>query len=290
MSEPGRILVTGATGTVGSHLVRCLADLGVPVRAASRNPSTSGDTTGHVETARMDLREPMSTAAALEGVERLFLATPLEQDMAELAARVVDQARHAGLRQVVRLSAFGAGGRASTRLAAVHEQTEARLRESGLVWASLRANAFMQNFLTQFADSIRRADRFSACQADGRVSFIDARDVAAAAACLLTAQSPPAQACFELTGSQALSNDDVARVLSRVLGRRIRYVDMQPGETRAALRAHGMSAWLTDIVMELYALSAAGGASAVTSDVAKLLGRPPIAFETFVADHADAFR
>ncbi len=280
--------MTGATGTVGSVLARLLAENGTSVRAVSRRGLSSDPKAKGIDVRAVDLREPQAVAAALTGVQRLFLATPLEEDMAAVAARVVEQARRAGVRQVVRLSAFGAGGGA-TRLAAIHAQTEECLRRSGLAWVSLRPNAFMQNTIGEFAGSIRRHSRFHAPQGDGRVSVIDARDVAAVAARLLT-QSPPTTGCFDLTGPEALSNHDIASLLTQALGHPVDYLDTPPGETRATLLAAGASRWLTDIVMELYELSARGGAARVSSQVSELLGRPPIAFRQFAADHVDAFR
>jgi uncharacterized protein YbjT (DUF2867 family) len=147
----------------------------------------------------------------------------------------------------------------------------------------------MQNTVGQFAASIRQWSRFRACQGSGRVSVIDARDVAAVATVMLTGVPPPA-GCFELTGPEALSCDGIADVLTRVLGREVRYVDTEPGETRATLLAQGLCPWLTDIVMQLYDLSARGGVARVTSDVADVLGRPPASFEAFALDYADAFR
>ena len=288
MSEAETVLVTGATGTVGGVLARLLAHNGVAVRAVSRRGLSPDPKAKGIDARAVDLRDRQAVAAALTGVQRVFLATPLEEDMAAVAARVVEQACRAGVRQVVRLSAFGAGGGA-TRLAAIHTQTEECLRGSGIPWVCLRPNAFMQNIINNFADSIRRQSSFRAPQGDGRVSVIDARDIAAVAARMLT-QSPPTIGCFDLTGPEALSNHDIAGVLTRVLGRPIDYLDTPPGGTRAALRAAGLSRWLTDIVMELYELSARGGAARVSSQVSELLGRPPIAFRQFAADHADAFR
>ena len=288
VSEAGTVLVTGATGTVGSVLACLLAENGVAVRAVSRRGLSPVPTAKGIDARAVDLRDRQAVAAALIGVQRVFLATPLEEDMAAVAARVVEQARRAGVRQVVRLSALGAGG-GDTQLAAIHTQTEESLRRSGSPWVSLRPNAFMQNTISNFADSIRRHSSFRAPQGDGRVSVIDARDIAAVAARLLTL-SPPATGCFDLTGPEALSNHDIAGVLTRVLGRPVDYLDTPPGETRATLRAAGVSRWLTDIVMELYELSARGGAARVSSQVSEVLGRPPIAFRQFTADHADAFR
>ena len=278
MSAAGTVLVTGATGTVGGALVSLLANQGVAVRAVSRAGLAPDDVAGRVDATRVDLRDPRGVAEVLAGVDRLFLATPLEEDMAGVAARVVEQACQAGVRQVVRLSAFGAGGGASTRLAAIHEHTEECLRRTGIPWVFLRPNAFMQNTIGHFADSIRRYGSFRAPQGNGRVSAVDARDVAAVAARVLT-QSPPVSGCFDLTGPEALSNHDIAAILGRVLGREIHYLDTEPGETRATLLAQGLSVWLTDIVMELYDLSSRGGAARVSPDVAAVLGRAPTSFE-----------
>ncbi len=289
MSAPETVLVTGASGTVGSVLVSLLADRGVSVRAASRRGLLPDGLAGRVDAARVDLRDPRAVAKTLAGVDRLFLCTPLEEDMAGVAARVVAQACQAGVGQIVRLSAFGAGGGGKTRLAAIHEHTEECLRGAGVPWVFLRPNAFMQNTIGHFADSIRRYGSFRAPQGSGRVSAVDARDVAAVAARVLT-QSPPVNGCFDLTGSEALSNHDIAAALGRVLGREIRYFDTEPGETRATLLAQGLSPWLTDIIMELYDLSSRDGAARVSPDVAAVLGRAPTLFEAFAADCAFHFR
>lgn len=289
MRDSETVLVTGASGTVGSTLVSLLADQGVCVRAASRRgglPDRGGASALGVQ---VELRDPQSVAEALVGVDRVFLCTPLEEDMADVASRVVAQACQAGVRQIVRLSAFGAGAGGKTRLAAIHEETEECIRRAGVPWVFLRPNAFMQNTVAHFADSIRRFGTFRAPQGAGRVSAVDARDIAAVAAGVLT-RSPIDNACYDLTGDEALSNQDIAAIVGRLLGGEVEYVDTEPGETRATLLAQGLSQWLTDIVMELYDLSSRGGAARVSPDVAVLLGRAPTAFEDFAADYAAHFQ
>ena len=285
----GTVLVTGATGTVGSAVVSALADADVSVRAIARNPETLAGRASSVQAVRADLSERNDVAAALDGVQRLFLLTPLEQDMAGVAARVIEQAHAAGVVQIVRLSVFGAGRHADTRLASFHRETEQVLESCGVPWASLRPNAFMQNTISYFAESIRRDGVFHAPQGQGRVSLIDVRDIAAVAVSLLTDPRPSSRS-YELTGPEALSNYEVADQLSRALGRPVAYVDVDPEQTRRALAAQGMPLWLLDIVMDLYAFSATGGAARVSSDVQKVLGRKPITFRQFARDHADAFR
>lgn len=289
MSDSETVLVTGASGTVGSTLVSLLADQGVCVRAASRRGGLPGRGGASALGVQVELRDPQSVADALVGVDRVFLCTPLEEDMADVASRVVTQACQAGVRQIVRLSAFGAGAGGKTRLAAIHEETEECIRRAGVPWVFLRPNAFMQNTVAHFADSIRRFGTFRAPQGAGRVSAVDARDIAAVAAEVLM-RSPSDDACYDLTGDEALSNQDIAATIGRLLGREVQYVDTEPGETRATLLAQGLSEWLTDIVMELYDLSSRGGAARVSPDVAVLLGRAPTAFEDFAADYAAHFQ
>jgi len=285
VSKSARVLVCAATGTVGSVLVRLLADNGVRVRALSRHAANMDG----IESVSADLRDAHAVAKALVGVERLFLATPLEEDMAAVAARVAEQACRAGVQQVVRLSAYGAGDGAATRLGAIHAQTEDHLCGLPMPAVLLRPNAFMQNTLAQFAAGTRASHELRAPQGAGRVSIIDARDIAAVAAHVLT-REPPCSGCYELTGPQALSNYDIAAVLGRALGRDIRYIDTEPDEMRSALRDQGLSPWLTDIIMELFDLSARGAAARISADVERLLGRAPTGFERFVADYAAALR
>jgi uncharacterized protein YbjT (DUF2867 family) len=286
--DPATVLVTGASGTVGSALVAELARAGVPVRAGARDPTriVAGD---NVQTVRLDLRDAASVEVSLVGVQRVFLLTPLEEDMVVAAERFLGQARVAGVSRVVRLSVFGAGDQPTMGLAGIHRHTERVLESCGIPWASLRPNAFMQNCVSYFAESIRRTGMFHAPQGDGRVSVVDVRDIAAAAAKLLTDSESPSRS-YELTGPEALSNQEIAATLSTVLGRTITYVDCSPDDARGAMLDNGMSPWLVEILMELYALSASGGAARVSPDLGALLGRGPTPFRRFAEDHADAFR
>ena len=283
------ILVTGATGTVGRALVAELLRAGYRVRAAARRPARpTGDRPG-LEAVVIDLDDVASWRERLAGVERLCLLTPLDARMVERDTEVVSAAARAGVRHVVRLSALGAGDPPATELGRVHREVERAIERSGMTWTFLRPNAFMQNTVTYFADTIRAEGRFFAPQGDGRVSAVDTRDVAAVAAAALVDERHVGQV-YELTGPAAISNHEVAEQLSSVLGRRIDYVDVTRDAARDALRGQGMHPWLVDVVMELYAMSAAGGAERVSPAVEAVLGRPATSFAQFAADHADAFR
>jgi uncharacterized protein YbjT (DUF2867 family) len=123
---------------------------------------------------------------------------------------------------------------------------------------------------------------------EGRVGFIDTRDIAAVAAELLT--SPGHQgASYTLTGPEALSAAEVAERLSAAIGRPVRYVNLPPEAFGQALAGAGLPGWLVDGVVEGNKLLAAGHGATVTDEVAKVTGRSPRTFAQFAADHRLAF-
>lgn len=282
------ILVTGATGTVGSEVVRQLAASGVRVRAAARSLPRLTMVAPGVEFVAIDFRHSGTLARALAGVDRLFLLTPLEECMVEVGRAAVEGARAAGVKHIVRLSAFGAGENEETELARVHRIVEELVEVSGIAFTHLRPNSFMQNLLSNFGELIRNEHAIYMPQGEGRVSMIDVRDIAAVAVAALSGEEHAGRA-YELTGPEALSAAQVAEVLSDTIGQHIRYFDVPESAMRTALSEKDMSPWIVDVIMELYAVSRAGLAARVTDAVQEVLGRPPTSFRQFVRDHAGAF-
>jgi len=279
------ILVTGATGTVGSEVLARLRAGDVVVRAGSRaceQPAPG------VEWTALDFSKPQSFAPALDGVQQVFLLTPLEEGMSDAACALVERAVAEGVRHIVRLSAFGTGRDPVTKLGRVHAQVESCIRRSGVRWTFLRPNSFMQNYANHVGHEIRAHDRFQMPQGEGAVSVVDTRDIAAVAVQTLITPIAASRA-LELTGPEALSNERIARILSSVTGREIRYLDISQTRAREMMREAGMSSWLVEIIAELYALSRAGAAARVTSAVGDLLGRPPTAFLQFATDRRGDF-
>jgi uncharacterized protein YbjT (DUF2867 family) len=283
------ILVTGATGTVGREVVPRLAVEGVQVRAAARHPQMLALPEERVEAVEMDLRDPSDLDRALEDVDKVFFLSPLDETMAEDAALMVGRAMAQGVRHMVRLSALGVDSSRKITLGKVHGEVERIIRGSGIQWTILRPNAFMQNFITYWGESIRKENAFFIPQGQGRVSVVDARDIADVAVVALT-ESGHVGKVYELSGPEALSNHDVAGTLSDVLGRKISYRDIPAGEARDALIAGGMSEWMVNVILELFEMSAADEAAEVNGEVERLTGRAPIRFEDFVRDFRHAFR
>ena len=284
-----RILVTGATGTVGRELVSRLIACGLQVRAACRHPEMLALPEDYVDAVVMNLRNPAELDRALEDIEKVFYLSPLDETMVEDAALMAERAQAHGVRHLVRLSALGVDHPRKITLGKVHGEVERIIRGSGIDCTFLRPNSFMQNFITHWGESIRRQNAFYIPQGQGRVSIIDARDIADVAAAVLTKDGHAGKS-YELTGPEALSNFDIATVLSDVLGREISYRDIPVDEARSALTEQGMNEWMVRLILELFEMSEADEAAEVNDTVEQLLGRPPIRFEAFVRDQSHKMR
>jgi uncharacterized protein YbjT (DUF2867 family) len=284
------ILVTGATGNVGSELVRLLAGAGEPVRALCRSPEKAGSVGGRgVEPVLGDLGDPGSVEAAMEGCDRLFLLTSPAPDQVRREKAAIDAARRASVRRVVRVSAADANPGAPVPWARWHSAIDAHLRASGLEWTILKPTAFMQNFLSWTAMIAR--GRLYGAAGEGRASWVDARDVAAvAASALAEVDSVHEGATYFLTGPEAFSMRGATAVLSEVLGREVRYVNVPRLALRARLRLAGLPGWFADGIAGQFADVLAGGhALDVTGEVIRTTGRPPRAFADFARDHRRVF-
>ncbi|HKN55148.1 MAG TPA: NAD(P)H-binding protein, partial [Amycolatopsis sp.] len=221
------ILVTGASGNVGSALLTELQAAEVPARAAYRDPRRASP-----ETAILDFAEPASLPAALDGVSAVFLLTGVRPDQAQLELNMIAAARSAGVR-VVKLSVWRADEEL-TPIAGLHRPAEEALMASRLPWTILRPNFYLQNFLRQ--PTIRTHDVFSTPLISSPISFVDTADIARVAARILTTEGHNGQ-IYDITGPEALTYDEAASTFSEILGRPIRYLGQPDDEARAAMLA-----------------------------------------------------
>lgn len=283
------ILVTGATGKIGSQIVKQLVAAGAHVRAAVHSPDRSSAIRDYgAEQVEVELADRQSLRFALRGITRLFVLLPLVPNLADLARNVFEEAIKTGVKYIVHSSGMGADAPQPITLARWHQQAEKALQESGIPHTILRPNSFMQNYIYFAGATIRSQNAFYLPCGDGRVSLVDVRDIAAVGAVLLTKGGHESKA-YNVVGPDALSNDQVANVLSDVLGRRITYVDVLEGQARQGMADAGLPNWLVEALLELYAVQKAGYAAEVSSAVELITGKKPITFQSFVTDHVNAF-
>jgi uncharacterized protein YbjT (DUF2867 family) len=282
------IVVTGATGHIGSELVRLLSKKGESVRAVTRDPHRA-QPLPRVEWAKGDLRDAPSLAGLLRGADRMFLLTSNSEDMATLQVNAIRAAQATGIALIVKGSALGASDHTRSPIGKAHYEVETALQESGMAWTILRPHVFMQNFL-DMAPTIAHEGVIRSASGEGKIPFIDARDIAAVAAVTLTLPGHEGKK-YVLTGPEALGYREAAEVIGETIGRSVNYVAESPEEARDRLLRAGAPAWSIDSMLALATYQRVGGPTAMVSEaVASLLGRPPGSFSQFVQDYASAFR
>ena len=279
------ILLTGATGNVGRPLAGLLTGAGVPFRAFVRDPDKARTALGAslgpgAELVRGDLAEPATLEAALAGIDAVFLLNgdpELEKDAVEAAAS-------AGVRRVVKQSALAEG----LRPPPFHRRVEEELERSGLGWTHVRPNAFMQTLLGYLPSLVGADGTFRLPAGDGRVGWVDARDIAAVAFRALTEDGHEGKA-YAVTGPEALTMGDVAQRLSAASGRPLRYEDVPPRSARERLVGSGLPGPFADFLTGFYGLVREGAHATVTDDVERVTGRRPRRFGDFARENACAF-
>lgn len=279
------ILITGASGNVGKEVLKQIAHTGVKARAAYQSAGKAGTAPSGVETATVDYGQPETLRAALKGVDRVFLVGPPTAQLPALERNAMDVIKQSDVRQVVKLSAMGGRDAIFPRL---HAESEDYIRSTGTPYTFLRPNGFMQNMIIYNAPTINTQGAFYGSEGDGRVSQIDIRDVAAVAVKVLT-EDGHAGKTYTLTGPEALTNSETAKILSGALGREIQYVNLPPSQLREALLSAGLPEWSADALLDLQRLYREGKAAAVTRDVEQVLGRKPIRYAQFAQDYKSAF-
>jgi uncharacterized protein YbjT (DUF2867 family) len=279
------ILVTGASGNVGREVIRALKWRGVAVRAALYDSAGELSPEEAADAARFDFTDPSTYADAFNGVTRMFLMRPppignVERDMRP----AINYAAGRGLKQIVFLSITGA----ERNPVVPHARIEALLRASGAPWTMLRCGFFMQNLNTTHRADIVEHDDLFVPAGDCRTAFIDARDIGAAAARVLTETGHEGQA-YTLTGSEALTYREVAAIMSEELGRPIGYSNPSSLVFARRMRKRGHPWGYIGVMVALYLTTRLGMAEAVAPDAARLLGREPITMRQYVRDYAASF-
>lgn len=283
------MLISGATGKVGQHLIKSLQIKGVPFKALARTETAARKLAKQdVDTMRGDLSDPAAIEAALVGADTFFLlGTPsAHQGKQELGA--IQAAKAAGVRRVVKLSASGAGVDSACSITREHARVEQTLANSDLAWTSLRPNLFMQNWVANNATDIQAAQPVYTNAADARIAWIDTRDVAEAAAEVLTSSGHDGR-IYELTGPEALTYAEAAEKLSTLLNREIPIISVSDATAYQAMIGTGMDPWYAYALTTLIQSYRKGHAETPLGTIELLTGHASHSIDSFFKDNLDAF-
>jgi uncharacterized protein YbjT (DUF2867 family) len=281
------ILVTGASGNVGTQVLKALARTGQPLRALYRNERDASNVPPQVNTVVADFADPTSMDRALEGIDKVFLVCGPVPQLVELESKAIGACKKAGVKHLVLNSALGAGTFNSS-FPRWHAQVEEVLKRSGVPYTIVRPNSFMQNLIIYYAPTIRTQGAFYASMGKSRVSFIDTRDIGEFVARLFATAEHQGKT-YELNGPEALNYDEVAERISQATGRPARYVDIPVSQLRQSLLGSGMPEWQADALIELQRYYTEGGGAVVNGLVARVIGREPMRVAQFVREFAAEF-
>jgi uncharacterized protein YbjT (DUF2867 family) len=251
-NEGSTILVTGAAGTVGSEVVRQLSAKGqIGIRAAARsaNNPTLKDLKS-VEIVELDYNKPETLATAFKDVNKLFLLTPFQSDMLDLTSNLVNAAKKSGVKYIIKQSVMGVDAEPGITPSRLHRQAEKIIEKSGIPFSFLRPNFFMQNFVNFYSPMIKSQGALYAPAGDGEVSFVDVRDIAAVAVQALINDNQHKGKSYNITGPEVLSYGQAAEILSRELGKEIKYVNITDEDVRKGMKDMGMDDWSVNSMIE----------------------------------------
>ncbi len=282
-----KILVTGATGKVGSEVVKQLSASGLAVKVGAHHPDKAQYLAGeNVEVVHFDYTDPSSIVAALEGVDKLFFVSATNQsDPLSVDKGVVDAAKEAGVQHIVKLSAAGVENNPTTPLRAI----ELYIEQSGIPYTHLRSTWFLQNFSTGMADSIRQG-LISIPAEDSKTGFIDVRDIAAVAVTAFTNPEQYANKALALTGAQTYDHYQVAAAISKALDKQVKYIPISDQDYRTTATAQYWPSEIIEIMSGLYSMMRQGWTNFTTPVVEQVLGRPPISLEQFAYDYVQVWK
>lgn len=280
------ILVTGATGNIGSATVTALLTAGRHPRVFVRDPAKVPSTWAGLDVVDGDFADPRALDHAMTGIDRVLVLAPDGPGKVEHETAIIDAAARAHVAHVVKISAMRAATGSPLPCFDWHGQIEDHLMRSGLHHTNLRPAFFMENML-MVAPGVAAAGQIAAPTAGRATAMVASRDVAACAAAALASRRELREV-YELTGPSAVTFDEVAAAIGRAIGREVRSVDLTPEEAQPRFEA-GKPEWLAAHLSGVFRLIRDGGFARVTHDAFDLLGHHPQSIDDFAAEHVAAF-
>lgn len=290
-----RIAVIGCTGTVGSEVMRQLAQQSCYVTGFLRNPERLYPVPLQERPARVSYitvnhQSLEQLTRACQDTDALFLLMGNHPQQIQSERRVIEAAQHAGVRRIVKLSApLIPNSPINMEVASWHREIEQLLQQTVIEHCSLRPFAFMQNWLSH-AVTIKRFGLIYGSAGNAPRNYTDARDIAAIATRLLLNKEPLPSTTLSITGPEAICNQEMAERISQVIGSTVRYKNLSKAEHFAMLvQRANMPEWLARHVVELEEL-AVQIPERQTNVVMRLLGQPARKMDAFLQENRNSFK
>jgi len=283
------ICVTGAGGTLSSELIKQLESANAPFRAAHfSNEKAEAARARGIDAVIIDYNRPEMLRAAFQGCDKLFLLGPNVLNQTQFELKAVEAAQAVGVQHIVKQSIMGADEEAFS-LALVHRPVEKAIESSDMAWTFLRPNSFMQNVITYMGETIKAEAAFYSASGEAKISHVDVRDIAAVVVKALTEPDHEGKA-YTLTGPEALTYNELANELSKVLGRPISHISLSPSNLKHGMLTEGMPEEIADRMLDLERYFREDQASRITNDIKQVTGHDPRHFAQYAPECASSLQ
>lgn len=281
------ILVTGATGNIGSELVKLLVAKGLPVRVISRDEKKVSHLDPSVQRVIGDRHDPSIVRKAAQGADKVFMLAVLFDKNHEADRLLIEEAKQAGAKKIVMISS-GSVRMEGNLIGRLHREIEQMVEDSGVPWTLLRPGGFMSNAILWWAETIKSQSKVFNPAGNGKTAPISPYDIAAVAAVALSSSEHEAKA-YELTGAELVSAPEQVQILGKVIGRPIECVDIPVEVAAERMIASGLPEALVKSLADLWTQVRKEAYTFHTNEVERLTGRPAQTFETWCREHRSAF-
>jgi uncharacterized protein YbjT (DUF2867 family) len=280
------ILVTGSTGTFGSHVAKELQKQNINFKAAGQGIEKVKELLGtSVNFAEIDWSKPDSFQGLFKGITAIYLVSPPNSDLfPEQVIPFLQKAKQEDVKFIVLSTVFGTDTNKEGSLF----KTELAVQYSGIDYAIVRPNFIFQNFINYDLGAVKSGTIYLP-SGDGKTSYIDVRDVALAIVGILANTQKHISKVYNITGSEALSHEAAAKIFTEVLGTEVENINPTEEEYRNMLTGYSVPQATVDFMAMLYSFIKAGYFTTITSDYESLTGKQPTTFKQFVSDHKAIF-
>jgi uncharacterized protein YbjT (DUF2867 family)/predicted ester cyclase len=288
--EKPRVAVTGATGTTGKQLIDVLLARGMDVRAIVRDGAKAGQFKGAgVSVAIADLTDLKATSAfeaALKDCSALYICHPISDNVAKPVEALLKAAKSQGVKHVCRISVSGTSATSPIEGGRQHFFADEAVKAGGIPWTILQPNFFMDNLFKFSLDSIKSGSVYGSA-ADGKVSYIDSRDIADVAA-VVFAEGPSKHGgkSYVLTGAEALTEVEVYKMVSEATGKEVKYINITPEQQKETVTKMGLPPFLIETVCGLDGIKRSGVASGIAPTVKEITGKEPRRYRAYIQENA----
>jgi uncharacterized protein YbjT (DUF2867 family) len=280
------ILVTGSTGTFGSHVIKALQKKKINFKAAAQSIANVKQVLGpDVQAVAFNWKNQETFGGLFNGITGAFIISPsASTTFHHELAPLLEEAKRAGLPFIVLATVFGADANKE----GAHYLAEELVKKSGIPYTIVRPNFIFQNFINYDLAAVKSGSIYLPTGI-GKTSYVDVRDVAKAIAVIFSSPEKFKSKTFTLTGSESLSHTQAAGIFTNVLGRPVVNVNPTEEEYKKTLLSFNVPAPAVEFFAMLYGYIKAGYFEAITNDLETITGEKPTAFSSFVKDFASVF-